>query len=122
MKLFAKTHEWIEIADGVATVGISEFASDELGGIKYMELPEVGRKYSFGEDFGSVESHKAAEMIYSPITGTVGEVNTELESSYESIDNDAEGSGWICKFNDFDESSMQGLMTKEEYLKAVSGK
>ncbi len=119
MKLFAPTHEWVEIENGIATVGISQYASDEMSGLTYVELPEVGRRYEFGEDFASVESLKAAEMIHSPVTGTVCEVNDKLETNQSDIDNDAEGKGWICKFKDVDEASVAGLMSKEDYIKSL---
>ena len=117
MKRFAKTHEWVEIADGVATAGISQYAADEMKELTYVELPEVGRKYTAGEVFGSVESTKAASEIHSPITGTVAEVNTTLETNPETVNNDAEGEGWICRFKDFDENALNATMTKEDYLK-----
>lgn len=119
MKLFASTHEWIEIADGIATVGISEHAADEMNDLTYVELPEMGRTYAAGEGFGSVESVKAASEIHAPVTGTVCEVNAALETTPDDVNKDAEGSGWICRFKDLDESSMKGLMTKEEYLASV---
>ncbi len=122
MKLFASSHEWVEIVDGIATVGISQYASDELSGLTYVELPEVGRRYEFGEGFASVESHKDAEEIHSPVTGTVSEVNEKLETDQSDIDNDAEGKGWICRFKDVDEASVAGLMSKEDYLKTIAGK
>ncbi len=120
MKLFASSHEWVEIENGIATVGISQYASDELGGLTYVELPEIGRRYEAGEGFASVESLKAAEEIHSPVTGTVCEVNSTLETDQSDIDNDAEGKGWICRFKDVDESSVAGLMSKEDYQKSVA--
>lgn len=119
MKLYASSHEWVEIENGIATVGISQYASDEMGGLTYVELPEVGRRYEFGEDFANIESHKDAETIHSPVTGTVCEVNEKLETDQSDIDNDAEGKGWICKFKDVDEASVAGLMSKEDYIKSL---
>ena len=122
MKLFAPTHEWVEIENGIATVGISQFASDELSGLTYVELPEVGRRYEFGDDFANVESHKDAETLRSPVTGTVCEIHDILETDQSDIDDDAEGKGWICKFKDIDESSVAGLMSKEDYEKTIKRK
>ena len=119
MKLYASSHEWVEIEDGIATVGISQFASDEMGSLTYVELPELGRRYEFGEEFANVESQKDAEAIHSPVTGTVCEVNETLETDLSDIDNDAEGKGWICKFKDVDEASVAGLMSKEDYTKTL---
>ncbi len=119
MKRFAKTHEWVEIQDGVAVMGISQYGADEMKELTYVELPEVGRKYAAGESFGSVESTKAATEIFAPIAGTVSEVNTELETDPEAVNRDAEGTGWICKFTDFDESQLNATMTREEYMAMV---
>ena len=116
MKRFATSHEWIEISDGIATAGISQFAADEMKELTYVELPEVGRKYAAGEVFGSVESTKAASEIHSPITGTVAEVNTALETNPVTVNDDAEGAGWICRFKEFDENDLNANMTKEDYL------
>ena len=117
MKRFATTHEWVEIADGFATAGISQHAADEMKELTYVELPEVGRKYQAGEVFGSVESVKAASEIHAPITGVIAEVNTKLETNPEAVNDDAEGEGWIAKFKDFDENDLHATMSKEEYLK-----
>ena len=120
MKRFVKTHEWVEIADGVATVGISQHAADEMKELTYVELPEVGRRYSVGEPFGSVESTKAASEIFSPVAGTVSEVNSDLETNPEGVNQDAEGTGWICKFTGLDNENLDGLMTREEYMALVT--
>ena len=119
MKLFAKTHEWIEIKDGVAVMGISQYGADEMKALTYVELPEIGRKYASGESFGVVESTKAVQEIFAPVAGTVSEVNTELETDPEAVNRDAEGSGWICKFSEFDEAQINATMTREEYMAMV---
>jgi len=119
MRKYAKTHEWVEIADGIATVGISQFAADELKQLTYVELPEVGRSFAAGEAFGSVESTKSANEIFAPVGGTVNAVNAALEMEPEIINEDAEGKGWIMKLENVDESALASLMTKEEYLDYV---
>ena len=119
MKKYAKTHEWVEIADGIATVGISQFAADELKQLTYVELPEVGRSFAAAEAFGSVESTKSANEIFAPVAGTVNAVNAALEVEPEIINEDAEGKGWIMKLENVDASALDALMTKEEYLDYV---
>ena len=119
MKKYAKTHEWVEIEGGVATVGISQFAADELHELAYVELPEVGRSFAAGEAFGSVESTKSANEIFSPVAGTVSAVNAALEANPELVNEDAEDSGWIMKLENVDDSALATLMTKEEYLDYV---
>lgn len=119
MKKYAKTHEWVEITDGIATVGISQYAADELKKLTYVELPEVGRSFAAEEPFGSVESTKSANEIFSPVSGTVNAVNAALEVEPEIINEDAEGKGWIMKLENVDASALETLMTKEEYLDYV---
>ena len=119
MKKFAKTHEWVEIADGIATVGISQFAADELKTLTYVELPDKGRAFAAAEAFGSVESTKSANEIFAPVAGTVCEVNMALETDPEMVNRDAEGAGWIIKLDNVDAANLDNLMTKEEYLEFV---
>jgi glycine cleavage system H protein len=122
MKYFTKDHEWVEIANGVATVGISIHAAEELGDITFVELPEIDASYKKGAVFSVVESVKAASDIYSPVTGSISEVNSELEDSPEIVNEDAEGKGWICKFTDVSESDVAGYMTANEYKAFLAGK
>lgn len=119
MKKYARTHEWVEIENGIATVGISQFAADEMNDLTYVELPDKGRSFAAGEGFGSVESVKAASEIFAPVAGTVSEVNAALETDSEMVNRDAEGDGWIMKMSDIDEANLANLMTKEEYLEFV---
>ena len=119
MKKYAKTHEWVEIEGGIATVGISQFAADELKQLTYVELPEVGKTFAAGEAFGSVESTKSANEIFAPVAGTVSAVNVALEAEPEMINEDAEDRGWIMKLENVDDSTLASLMTKEEYLDFV---
>ena len=119
MKKFAKTHEWVEIDGGVATVGISQFAADELKTLTYVELPEKGRAFAATEAFGSVESTKSANEIFAPVGGTVCEVNMALETEPEMVNKDAEGTGWIIKLENVDAANLENLMTKEDYLEFV---
>lgn len=120
MKYFTKEHEWLEVNGGSATVGITKHAAKELGDITFVELPEIGNEYSTGDVFSVVESVKAASDIYSPLSGTVSEVNNELEDSPEIVNEDAEGKGWICKFSDV-KVDTSALMDAAAYQKFTAG-
>ena len=96
--LYAATHEWVHIGeDGVATIGISDFAVEQLTDLVYMELPQVGATVTAGEEFGEVESVKAVSPMYAPVSGEVIEVNTGLPDGLEILNDDAFGAGWIAK-------------------------
>lgn len=112
---YAKSDEWLRLEGDTATVGISDFAQDQLNDIVFVELPEVGKTVSKGEAFGVVESVKAASDLYAPISGTVTEVNTALEDSPELINSDPFGKGWIARLRVTDPSSADDLMDAEAY-------
>ncbi len=109
---YSKTHEWADINGNDVTVGISKFASEELGDIVYISLPEVGATVTAGESMCEVESVKAVSEINAPVSGTVVEVNAELEDAPELINEDAM-SAWICKIEATDIPA--DLMSEEEY-------
>ena len=94
---YAKSHEWAKIEGDVATVGITHFAQEQLGDLTYVELPKVGATVTAGAEMGSVESVKAASELYSPVSGTVTEVNAALENAPEAVNQDAYGAGWMIK-------------------------
>ncbi len=119
MKLYAKSHEWIEVADGSATVGISKFAAEELGDVTYLELPEVGTVLKAGEVLGSVESVKAASEIFAPAGGTVSAVNEALETDPALVNQSAEADGWICRLEKINLSDLSKLMNEADYLEFV---
>jgi glycine cleavage system H protein len=96
--LYAPTHEWVHVGDdGIATIGITDFAVEQLTDLVYMELPEVGSTATAGEEFGEVESVKAVSPLYAPVSGEVIEVNTGLPDELEILGTDAFGAGWIAK-------------------------
>ncbi|AFK07844.1 glycine cleavage system protein H [Mesotoga sp. HF07.pep.5.2.highcov] len=117
MKKYAATHEWVSVEGKIATIGISDHAQDHLGDIVYVDLPEVGKSYKKGDVFCTIESVKAASDIYAPVSGKVVEVNEELDSSPEKINDDAEGEGWIAKMEISNESELDSLMDLEAYKK-----
>ncbi|HPF17726.1 MAG TPA: glycine cleavage system protein GcvH [Thermotogota bacterium] len=119
MKKYTESHEWIEVTDTIATVGISEHAQEQLGDIVYVDLPQEGSTLSKGDTLCSIESVKSANDVYTPVSGEVIEVNSALEDAPETINESAEGEGWICKIKISDESELDMLMGLEEYKKMV---
>jgi glycine cleavage system H protein len=117
MKKYSKEHEWVEIIDGKAIIGVSVFAAKALGDVTYVELPEVDDVFTQDEQFGVIESVKSASDVFMPIGGTVTEVNEDLDDAPEIINESPEDKGWICKLSDFDTSELDSLMTAEEYDK-----
>ena len=94
---YTETHEGVDVADGVATIGITDFAQSQLGDVVFLELPRQGRKLTAGEAFGVIESVKAASDLYAPVAGTVVEVNDRLAANPELVNKDPLGEGWLIK-------------------------
>jgi glycine cleavage system H protein len=113
---YTKSHEWVRIDDGTATIGITDHAQDELGDIVFVELPDEGDTFDAGESFGTVESVKAVSDLYTPVGGEVVEVNTSLEDAPEKINDDPYGEGWIVKLSTSDEAD---LLSPGEYEKVL---
>lgn len=118
---FTDSHEWIIVADGVGMVGITDHAQNELGEVVYIELPSVGKKVRAGEEVVVLESTKAAADIYSPVSGEIVAVNTELKSGADRINRAAESEGWLFKIKLSNPSELSHLLKKEEYLKLIKG-
>lgn len=117
---YSKEHEWVATEETVATVGITDYAQDQLGEIVYVELPAVGDKISKDDAFGVVESVKAVSDIYAPVSGTVVEVNQELPESPEMINEDPYGDGWLVKVKVSDPAELDDLLDNEEYEELVA--
>lgn len=113
---YAKSDEWVRIEGDVATIGISDYAQDALNDIVYVEFPSVGDAFKKGDSFGSVESVKAASDVYLPISGTVTEVNSELEDSPELINSDPYGKGWLVKVKLSGAPDLSDLMDASAYI------
>ena len=109
---YSRSHEWIRMEDGVAVIGISDFAQSELGDVVFVNLPEVGDDTTAGEAFGDVESVKAVSDLVCPVTGTVCEVNEELLDSPEKLNEDCYGA-WIIKVENVTET--EDLLNAAEY-------
>ena len=116
---FAPTHEWIALDDDMETgiIGISAFAIEQLTDLVYIEMPEVGKPVTAGESFGEIESVKAVSDLYSPVTGEVTEVNTDLADALEIFNSDPYGKGWIAKVRIDDKSTLEKLMDFDAYQK-----
>lgn len=114
---YTKEHEWVNFEDNVATTGITDYAQDALGDITYIQLPEVELEVEQFEQFASVESVKAASDVFSPVSGRIIEVNTNLESHPELINKSCYERGWIAKIETNSQESRSNLLTAREYRK-----
>lgn len=112
---YTKEHEWVHVEEGVAVVGITDFAQSELGDIVYVELPGVGTTVSTGETFGNVESVKSVSDLYSPLAGTVADINTRLSDSPELLNTDPYAEGWLIRIEAQDLGEVEQLLTAAEY-------
>ena len=111
---YSREHEWLRLDGDTATVGITDYAQDQLTDIVYVELPEVGRNVKAGESVAVVESVKSVSDIYSPMDGEVSEVNSSLEDHPEKVNDDAFGAGWIVKLK-VESPDLSALLDAEAY-------
>ena len=118
---YTNSHEYIRFKDDSATVGITAFAIDQLGDSVFLDLPEVGTRVEKGQTFGTIESVKAVEDIYSPVTGTVIEANTALVDEPENIIQDPYGVSWLLKISLENISELSDTMSASEYRDKVEG-
>ena len=117
--LYTKEHEWVKVEGDVATVGITDYAQDQLGDIIYVELPEVGRKVKQMEAVATVEAVKTAADVYAPVSGEVIEVNSKLSEKPELLNEDPYGEGWMFKLRMENPEELKGLLSPEEYRKLI---
>jgi glycine cleavage system H protein len=113
--LYTKSHEWVRLEGGRAECGITHFAQEQMGDLTFVELPRAGDSFTAGEEMGTVESVKAASEIYAPVSGTVAEVNEELESAPELVNEDPYGKGWMVRFEV--SGQPEGLLSADDYAK-----
>ena len=116
---YTKDHEWVLIENGIATVGITNFAQSELGDIVYVEVDTVGEKFDAEEVFGSVEAVKTVSDLFLPLSGEIIEFNELLESEPEKVNDDPYGEGWMIKVQISDSSEIENLMSAEDYKTMV---
>ncbi|CAI3135542.1 glycine cleavage system H protein [Acinetobacter baumannii 1598530] len=112
---YARTHEWVKIEGDLVITGITDHAQDELGDLVYVETPEVGSQVTAGEQAGVVESVKTASDIHAPVSGTVVEVNTDLEDDPDFVNEDPYSKGWIYKIKPDNIADVEKLLTNAEY-------
>jgi len=117
---FLSSHEWVAVNGDIATVGISEHAQELLGDIVFVDVPDVDDEVSAGDEVVVIESVKAASDVYAPVSGTIIEINEELDDSPESINSDAYGDGWIYKIKMSDPDEFNDLMSAENYAESIA--
>ena len=117
---YSEEHEWVLVADGVATIGITDHAQEELGDIVFVELPALGTVLTKAATLGVVESVKAVSDVYAPVGGTVTTVNDALTAKPETINEDPYGEGWMVKVTLTDAAEVEGLMTAAQYREFVA--
>src|SRR5882672_3461116 len=118
---FTQSHEWISAENGIATIGITQFAAQQLGDVVYVELPEPGKKLTGGAEAAVVESVKAASEIYAPVAGEVTQANRALADDPAKVNADPEGEAWFFRMRLADEGTLAKLMTKDQYTEFVKG-
>jgi len=111
---YSESHEWVKVEGNIAVIGVSDFAQKEMGDITYVDVPDVDDEVAAGEEFGALESVKAASDLISPVSGKVVEVNEALEDAPEAINEDAYAS-WIIKVEMSDPSELEGLLDAAGY-------
>ena len=119
-RYYTETHEWVQVDGDVATIGITDFAQSQLGDVVFLELPSVGRQLEPGDSFGAVESVKAASDLYSPVAGSVVEVNEALSEAPETVNRDPYGDGWLVKVR-LNGDLSEGLLDEAGYKALAEG-
>ncbi|WP_422362642.1 glycine cleavage system protein GcvH [Pyruvatibacter mobilis] len=117
---FTKDHEWVRIEGDTVTVGITDYAQEQLGDVVYVELPDVGKAVKAGDEAAVVESVKAASEVYAPVSGEVVEVNETLADAPAGVNEDATGAGWFVKLKLADAGELDGLMSEDAYKTYLS--
>ncbi len=120
-KKYSKDHEWIVMDGETGTVGISDYAQQQLGDVVYVELPAVGKKFDRDDEMATVESVKAASEVYAPVGGEVIEINEALDGEPSLVNSDPEGDGWFVKIKVTDTAEFDSLMSADEYKTYVEG-
>ena len=117
---YTKDHEWVRLdADGLATVGVTDYAQSELGDIVFVEIEPVGTEVEAEGSFGSVEAVKTVSELFAPVAGTIEAINEGLEDAPESVNTDPYGDGWMVKLRPADAASVDGLMSVDEYREMI---
>lgn len=112
---YSKEHEWIRVSGSIATIGITEYAQDQLGEIVFVELPDENEEFEKDDAFGVVESVKSVNDVYSPVAGKIMEVNDPVLDSPEIVNEDPYGEGWLIKLEISNAKELKELMTSKQY-------
>jgi len=116
---YTKDHEWAKIENGVATIGITDFAQGELGDIVFVELPEVGKSFNAGDALGTIEAVKTVTDLFSPISGKIVAINEGLDNDTGKVNSDPYGDGWLVKIRLSDPDEKDGLMSSIAYEEII---
>lgn len=114
-RVYSKEHEWVQVDGDVATIGISEFAQDQLGEVVYVDLPGEGDMLTAGDSFGEIESVKSVSELFAPVSGEIVEINSALDDSPETVNSDPHGVGWMVKVRVESDADLSSLLSAEEY-------
>ena len=116
---YSREHEWVLVEEDAATIGVTDYAQEQLGDVVFVELPKLDTQLTKDEPFSVVESVKAVSDIYAPVSGRVTEVNTELTNSPETVNEDPYGDAWLVQIELSDPEELDSLMTAEEYEQSI---
>jgi len=118
---YTEDHEWLDIDGDIATVGITDFAQEQLGDVVFVELPDIGKSFARGDEAAVVESVKAAAEVYAPVSGAIVEVNAALDADPSLVNASATDKGWFVKIRLSDASELDGLMDEDAYKAFAEG-
>ena len=118
---YTKEHEWVQLEDGIATIGVTDFAASELGDIVFVEMPQVGDEVNAEETVGTIESVKAVEDLFVPVSGEVVQINEDIDAAPELVNSEPFDGGWLFKVKLSDESEMDKLMDAAVYGDILGG-
>ena len=116
---YTKDHEWVRTSEGIAYIGITDFAQSELGDIVFVDIDTLGEELNQEQVFGTIEAVKTVSDLFMPLSGKVVSFNKELENSPELINDDPYNNGWIISISDFDKNEFESLLSAEDYKKLV---
>ncbi len=119
--LYSEEHEWLHVEGDLCTIGITDYAQNELGEVVYVDLPEVGDTFDAGEDFGAIDSSKTSADVYTPVAGEVVAANGDLEDAPETVNEEPHGKGWLIKLKMSSSEGLEGLMSAEQYKEFTEG-
>ena len=116
---YTKDHEWVSVEDGIATIGITDFAQGELGDIVFVEFPEIGDSFEAGDPFGTIEAVKTVVDIYAPVSGEIVEINEGLDNDPDKVNSNPYGDGWIVKVKISNSDELDELMNAVSYEELI---